>query len=246
MAQYRPPAGGICYYGHSRDVGNDYGDAVALITGNSGNIECEYSGGLTLRYNWMDANTGIARFSIDISTGAAYSVYQSDTGDVFAYFANSSAGQSAPMFSYSDVGTYKAYRWDNGTAGIIINGQGAEYASPLYLFKFATTDVLGGSEKVMYSIPIESRGLVLYPDSVSSGSASGTNNIPTAAVQSAKFTVLGPIYSSKASSVTTYARYVHGYTVSSSGSMTGGSYDIGDYNFQLISGSHGPIALKNN
>ena len=247
MAMDRPPAGGVCYYGHSNsDPDLHFPTAVGLLTGTTGHIIVTYADQtLTIKYDWM--TTGwIAK--ITSTVGFAFSVYQSDSGDVFGWFETSTSAPSGPVYAMSGApeSTNTVYRWTTGSAGA---NTPMENNKQFTIFKMASTDVRSSTEKAIFAIPIYQNGVYLYPDSVSAGSTTSNGDGPpaSAAFNNANFTVLGPLYSSRSSGVTTNSRFVHGTTESGASSIAGGSYTIGGYNYQIIggAGSYPPIALGN-
>ena len=248
MAIDRPPAGGICYYGHSNsDPDLHFPTAVGLLTGTTGHIIVTYADqALTIKYDWMTTGWIV---KIQSNVGFAFSVYQSDSGDVFGYFKVSSSAQSTPVYTMTGVPNSESqiYRWTTGSTGA---GTALGAGSTLTILKMASTDVRSSTEKAIFAIPIASYGVYLYPDSVGAGTTTGGNtSLPweTAMFTGASFTVLGPIYSGTSSGVTTNARFVHGTTESAAKYIASGSYTIGGYNYQMIGGAdtYPPIALGN-
>lgn len=246
MAIDRPPAGGICYYGHSNsDPDLHFPTAIGLLTGTTGHIIVTYADQtLTIKYDWM--TTGWI-LKIQSTVGFGFSVYQSESGDVFGWFETSANAVTAPKYISSGVpdSTGSIYRWTTGSTGATNPlGDNRQFT----IFKMASTDVRSSTEKTIFAIPIYQYGTYLYPDSVGAGATTSSGDgAASAAFQEANFTVLGPIYSKRSSGVTTNARFVHGTTESSAQNIAGGSYTIGGYNYQIIGGggSYPTIALGN-
>lgn len=245
MAIQTLPSGGKVYYGNSNSSidpnSADFSTGMAALTGTTGHITVSYVAPvITIKYDWM--TTGhIAQIHHTTGTeGFAYTIYVSDYGDVFARFQVSDSPCESPW--YDSYPNDDVYTWNNATSGTT-----DVITTNLSIFKLNSTDVRSTSERFIFGIPASS-GVILYPDSVVSGSTSGLSdaaiNFPT--YTDAKFTVLGPIYSSKSSGVTTYARRFDGITQSYAASIAGGAYTIGGYRYQVINnGQRSPIALAN-
>lgn len=247
MAIQTLPSGGKVYYGNSNSSidpnSADFSTGMAALTGATGHITVSYvTPVITIKYDWM--TTGhIAQIQHTTTgiQGFAYTIYVSDYGDVFARFQVSDSPCESPW--YDSYPNEDVYTWNNATSGTT-----DVIGTNLSIFKLNSTDVRSTSERFIFAIPADPFGVILYPDSVASGSTSGlsgaTLSYPT--YTDAKFTVLGPIYSSKSSGVTTYARRFDGITTAYASAIAGGAYTIGGYRYQVINnGSRSPIALAN-
>lgn len=244
MAKINPAIGGVCYYGHSSDEGNDFTNAVNLIAGTFGHIQLiTTSKDVVLRYDWMDTDHWICRTS-EREGGYAYSVYQSNTGDVFAVFSASGSPYSAPQYT-ADTSSSQIWTYNNttGTTGRM---------QTIYVFKFNMTDVAGNDEGVMFGIQSGNsgpQGICGYPSSLASPAVTGQGMSICATKNPGKFTILGPLACGVSSGVSTYARFT--YQQEDGSPISAGAYTIAGYRFQMIacfSSSHpdsGCIALRN-
>lgn len=228
MAKENPTGGGVVWYGHSTDADADFSAAMSALSASGGTISSVYtSDGFLLKYNWMPTNNNIVHLDKGQShTGFAYSVFRSDTNDVFAILQASNTPYSTPQ--YDGVGTDNMWIPSQGSSGT------DQTASNLTIAKLQTTDVLNSGTTYQYVIFNSNYGALVFPNNadstlVGSGVAStlsATN--PTGY----KYTTLSPIESRVSSALPTYTRGVW----ASDTRPALGAYQIGGYTFRIVSG----------
>ena len=235
MAKENPTGGGVVWYGHSTDADADFSAAMSALSASDGTISSVYpSDGFLLKYNWMPSNYNIVHLTNATGqsyTGFAYSVFRSDTNDVFAILQMSDTPFSAPKYDGSGSGNV----W-NPSAG----GSGTtQLASSLTIAKLQTTDVLNAGTTYQYFIFSSSAGggAWVYPnnaDSTLNGSSLATSTLEaTISGRSGfKYTTLCPIESPYSSALPTYTRGIWRCdTVPAIG-----AYQIGGFTFRIVRG----------
>lgn len=241
MAKENPVGGGIAYYGHSTDADADFRAAMALLAG-TGHISTTYTEtGINIKYDWMDTGKWITNltnvYGSETYTGYAYSVYKSESDDIFCVFEARNTPFTAPQY-IGQAGT--------GWSGSVAGGS-SDTANRLTLAKVKSEDVMGAGESYEWLLVFNGYWFV-FPDNIGSsisGSYASSNANDSVAV-GWKFTVLGPIVGTWCSGVPTYARRVY---VTDTNISTG-AYTIAGYNFRcVVNGSDSryycPILLRN-
>lgn len=236
MAKENPVGGGIAYYGHSTDADADFRAAMALLAG-TGHISTTYTEtGINIKYDWMDTGKWITNLTIGDSTGYAYSVYKSESSDIFCVFEARNTPFTGPQY----VG-----QGGDGWTGSSTGGS-SDTTNRLTLAKVKSEDVMGAGESYEWWL-VFSYYWYAFPDNVSSprsGSSASTN--ANSASTGWKFTVLGPILGQWCSGVPTYARRVYNTDTG----ISTGAYTIAGYNFRCVTNGsdsryYYPIFLRN-
>lgn len=241
MAKENPVGGGIAYYGHSTDADADFRAAMTLLAG-TGHISTTYTEtGINIKYDWMATGKWIANltnvYGSETYTGYAYSVYASESGDIFCVFD----ARNTPFTNPKYVGE-SGETWTGSTTG-----GSSETTTRMTLAKLKSEDVMGSGESYEWWF---TNGYYWYafPDNISSpmsGSSASTN--ANANLSGGwKFTVLGPIIGTWCTGVPTYARRVY---ATDTGIPTG-AYTIAGYNFRCVLNQsddryYYPILLRN-
>lgn len=235
MGKETPVGGGVAYFGHSTDNDADFRAAMNLLASSGHIMITKSTTGINVKYDWMDTGKWIV--NLNAADGFAYSVYESDTNDVFGSFISTTTSFSSPQ--------YAAYScdelWDGrGTAGINTS------TGRLSIAILKTTDILGSGEQRQYLV-LDGRSLWRgYPDSAPQTIFSDSDDIRTNMNYvdgKYKFTILAPITTRGwGSGVATNARW----PIYSDSSNALGAYTIGGYNFRAVGdASRGTIFLRN-
>ena len=235
MGKETPVGGGVAYFGHSTDDDADFRAAMNLLTSSGHIVITKSTTGINVKYDWMDTGKWIV--NLNATDGFAYSVYESDTNDVFGSFISVTTSFSSPQY-----GAYgcSALWGGRGAAGINTN------TGRLSIAILKTTDILGSGEQRQYLVFNDSNLWCGYPDSAPLTIHRGSDDILTNinyVDTKYKFTVLAPIATrSWGSGVATNARW----PIYSDSSPALGAYTIGGYNFRAVgyTGS-GIIFLRN-
>lgn len=237
MAKENPVGGGVVYYGHSTDADADFRAAMALLAG-TGHISTTYTEtGINIKYDWMATGKWITNLTSETYTGYAYSVYKSESDDIFCVFDARNTPFTAPQY----VG-----QGGTGWSGSATGGS-SDTADRLTLAKVKSEDVMGAGESYEWLFVFNYYWFA-FPDNIGSPiSGSSANSNANADVSGGwKFTVLGPIIGKWCSGVPTYARRVYATDTN----ISTGAYTIAGYNFRCIANGsdsryYYPILLRN-